>query len=119
MKTGKLIVYTSADSVFQIAAHEDVVPPEELWHICEQTRAMLQGEHGVGRVIARPFIGRPGAFTRTGNRRDFSITPAGDTMLDVLKPQRPGRVGRWQNRRYLRAPRADALRPFGGQSRLR
>ena len=84
MKTGKLIVYTSADSVFQIAAHEDVVPPEELWHICEQARAMLQGEHGVGRVIARPFIGRPGAFTRTGNRRDFSITPAGDTMLDVL-----------------------------------
>ena len=84
MKTGKLIVYTSADSVFQIAAHEDVVPHEELWHICEQTRAMLQGEHGVGRVIARPFIGKPGAFTRTGNRRDFSITPAGDTMLDVL-----------------------------------
>ncbi|MDD7446364.1 MAG: phosphopentomutase [Clostridiales bacterium] len=84
MRTGKLIVYTSADSVFQIAAHEDIVPPQELWHICEQARALLQGEHGVGRVIARPFIGKPGAFVRTGNRRDFSLTPPSDTMLDVL-----------------------------------
>ena len=86
MKTGKLIVYTSADSVFQIAAHEDVVPPEELWHICEQTRAMLQGEHGVGRVIARPFLGRTAdTFYRTTNRHDLSLKPPRKTMLDLLK----------------------------------
>lgn len=60
IQTGKLIVYTSADSVFQIAAHEEIVPPQELWHICQQARDLLQGEHGVGRVIARPFIGKPG-----------------------------------------------------------
>ncbi len=83
--TGKLIVYTSADSVFQIAAHENIVPPMELWHICRIARRMLTGEHGVGRVIARPFTGDPGAFTRTENRRDFSIDPIGETMLDVVR----------------------------------
>lgn len=84
MKTGKLIVYTSADSVFQIAAHEEIVPLEELYRICGMAREMLQGEHMVGRVIARPFIGEPGNFTRTPNRRDFSAEPTSDTLLDVL-----------------------------------
>lgn len=85
IQTGKLIVYTSADSVFQIAAHEAIVPPSELWHICRTARRLLKGEHNVGRVIARPFIGNPGTFQRTGNRRDFSVDPLGQTMLDVLK----------------------------------
>lgn len=84
LRTGKLIVYTSADSVFQIAAHEELVPAPELWRICETARALLQGKHGVGRVIARPFIGKHGAFKRTGNRRDFSLTPPSDTMLDRM-----------------------------------
>lgn len=85
MRTGKPIVYTSADSVFQIAAHEEIIPPEELWRICEIARGILVGPYAVGRVIARPFVGQPGAFTRTGNRRDFSVVPPTDTMLDVLK----------------------------------
>ncbi len=85
LKTGKLIVYTSADSVFQIAAHESVIPPEELWHICRVARSLLTGQHAVGRVIARPFAGEPGHFVRTANRRDFSVNPVGETMLDVLK----------------------------------
>ena len=84
MKTGKLIVYTSADSVFQIAAHEGIIPESELWHICRVARKLLTGEYGVGRVIARPFIGAPGGFVRTGNRKDFSVDPTGRTMLDVL-----------------------------------
>lgn len=83
--TGNLIVYTSADSVFQIAAHEEVVPLEELYKICETAREMLQGEHGVGRVIARPFIGSEGNFTRTENRKDFSLVPPKDTLLDYVK----------------------------------
>lgn len=83
IETGKLIVYTSADSVFQIAAHEDIVPIDELYKYCEIAREILQGEHGVGRVIARPFIGSEGNFTRTGNRHDFSLLPA-DNMLDAL-----------------------------------
>jgi phosphopentomutase len=83
--TGNLIVYTSADSVFQIAAHEEVVPLEELYNICSIARKLLQGEHGVGRVIARPFIGTEGNYTRTENRRDFSLLPTSDTMLDYLK----------------------------------
>lgn len=85
IKTGDLIVYTSADSVFQIAAHEDIVPPEQLYEYCRIARKILQGEHGVGRVIARPFIGSAGDFTRTSNRHDFSLEPYGETMLDVLK----------------------------------
>lgn len=84
MRTGKPIVYTSADSVFQIAAHEAVIPPKELWAMCETARVLLKGPYAVGRVIARPFIGEPGAFVRTGNRRDFSLQPPGDTLLDVL-----------------------------------
>ncbi|MBR6709861.1 MAG: phosphopentomutase, partial [Clostridia bacterium] len=84
MQTGALIVYTSADSVFQIAAHEDIVPPEQLYEYCRMARKLLTGEHGVGRVIARPFIGTPGNFTRTARRHDFSIEPPADTMLDLL-----------------------------------
>ncbi len=84
VKTGALIVYTSADSVFQIAAHEDVVPVPELYKICEEARELLQGEHGVGRVIARPFTGEY-PFTRTANRHDFSLQPPKTTMLDLLK----------------------------------
>jgi phosphopentomutase len=85
MRTGKPIVYTSADSVFQIAAHEEIIPPEELYRICQVARELLTGDHAVGRVIARPFVGKVGAFTRTENRRDFSLTPGQDTILDVLK----------------------------------
>ena len=85
MKTGALIVYTSADSVFQVAAHEDIVPIEELYRYCQIARDMLVGEHGVGRVIARPFVGEPGNFTRTVRRHDYSLEPTGTTMLDILK----------------------------------
>jgi len=84
LKTGALIVYTSADSVFQIAAHEDLVPVPELYRYCEIAREMLQGEHGVGRVIARPFIGEY-PFTRTSNRHDYSLVPPKTTMLDLLQ----------------------------------
>ena len=84
-KTGALIVYTSADSVFQIAAHEDVVPTEQLYEYCRIAREILQGEHGVGRVIARPSTGAEGNFVRTSGRHDFSLVPPGDTMLDLLQ----------------------------------
>ncbi len=85
LRTGKLIVYTSADSVFQIAAHEKIVPVSTLWDFCRDARRILTGEHNVGRVIARPFEGEVGHFVRTANRRDFSVDPTGKTMLDVLK----------------------------------
>ena len=86
MKTGDLIVYTSADSVFQIAAHEDVVPVEMLYDYCQIARELLQGEHGVGRVIARPFVGTCAAdFTRTPRRHDFSLTPPSDTVLNLAE----------------------------------
>ena len=85
MRTGDLIVYTSADSVFQIAAHEEIVPVEQLYEYCRIAREILQGEHGVGRVIARPFIGENGNYTRTSRRHDFSIIPPSTTMLDQLK----------------------------------
>ncbi len=84
IKTGKLIVYTSADSVFQIAAHTDVVPLEKLYEYCRIARKILVGEHAVGRVIARPFTGEY-PFTRTADRHDFSVEPPEDTMLDKLK----------------------------------
>ena len=84
IKTGKLIVYTSADSVFQIAAHEDLVPTEKLYEICKTAREMLSGKHGVGRVIARPFVGESGNYKRTANRRDFSLIPPHGTALDVI-----------------------------------
>ena len=86
MRTGYPIVYTSGDSVFQIAAHEDVIPPKRLYELCEIAREQLQGKHGVGRVIARPFVGTgKGHFTRTGGRRDFSLKPTAPTILDVMK----------------------------------
>ncbi len=85
MRTGDLIVYTSADSVFQIAAHTDIVPLADLYRYCEIAREMLIGEHGVSRVIARPFVGEPGNFRRTADRKDFSLVPPQDTILDKLK----------------------------------
>ncbi|MBR0367238.1 MAG: phosphopentomutase [Clostridia bacterium] len=85
LRTGKLIIYTSADSVFQIAAHEKIVPVSTLWDFCRDARRILRGDHNVGRVIARPFEGEVGAFVRTANRRDFSVDPIGRTMLDVAK----------------------------------
>ena len=86
MRTGDLIVYTSADSVFQIAAHEDIVPLEQLYEYCRIARKILVGKHGVGRVIARPFIGNEkDGFTRTSNRHDFSLEPPAETMLDAIK----------------------------------
>jgi phosphopentomutase len=85
LRTGKPIVYTSADSVFQVAAHEEIIPTAELYHLCEIARDLLTGEHAVGRVIARPFIGVPGNFTRTEGRRDFSLEPPENTILDRLK----------------------------------
>ncbi len=85
LQTGKLIVYTSADSVFQIAAHEDIVPVEELYHYCRIARQILTGPHAVGRVIARPFTGAPGEFARTPHRQDFSVSPPSKTLLDVLR----------------------------------
>ena len=85
MATGRLIVYTSADSVFQIAAHEEIVPVDELYRVCQVTRDILQGDHAVGRVIARPFVGiNADDFTRTSRRKDFPRTPPTDTVLDVL-----------------------------------
>ncbi|MBO0795129.1 MAG: phosphopentomutase, partial [Ktedonobacteraceae bacterium] len=85
LRTGSPIIYTSADSVFQIAAHQDVIPLSELYHMCEIARALLSGDHAVGRVIARPFIGAPGAFTRTEHRRDYALAPLGISLLDRLK----------------------------------
>ena len=85
MQTGKWIVYTSADSVFQVAAHEDVVPLDELYDACRKARQILRGRHGVGRVIARPFVGNPEeGFRRTANRHDFSLEPPAETMLDAV-----------------------------------
>ena len=85
IKTGALIVYTSADSVLQIAAHEEYVPVDELYRYCEIARGVMQGKDGVGRIIARPFRGESGNFYRTGNRHDFSLLPPKDTMLDLIK----------------------------------
>ena len=85
IRTGKLIVYTSADSVFQIAAHEEVVPPEKLYEYCRIARKILVGEHGVGRVIARPFVTDGDKFVRTANRHDFSLLPPKKTLLDAIK----------------------------------
>jgi phosphopentomutase len=86
MQTGKPIVYTSADSVFQVAAHEEIIPIPELYHLCETARSMLTGEHAVGRVIARPFLGdAPENFRRTERRKDYPLLPEGDTTLDLLE----------------------------------
>ena len=88
VKTGRPIVYTSADSVFQIAAHEDVIPIAELYRMCEIAFDLAARGAGIGRVIARPFVGTPGAFTRTPNRHDYALAPTGDTLLDVLAGRR-------------------------------
>ena len=85
VRTGDLIIYTSADSVFQIAAHEEVVPLEELYDICRTARSLLTGEHAVSRVIARPFVGEPGSFTRTAHRKDFSLEPPGPSYATVIQ----------------------------------
>ena len=85
VRTGDLIVYTSADSVFQIAAHEEVVPLEQLYEYCHIARQQLKGKHGVGRVIARPFVGESGAYKRTSNRHDYSLEPPTKTLLDAVK----------------------------------
>ena len=88
MATGRPILYTSADSVFQVAAHEKVVPLEVLYEWCERARAMLAPPHQVNRVIARPFVGAPGAFVRTPNRRDYAVEPP----ANLLDPASPGKV---------------------------
>ena len=92
-RTGHWIVYTSADSVFQVAAHEETVPLAELYHACELARALLAGPHAVSRVIARPFVGEPGAWLRTASRRDWSVPPPGATLLDRLVEAGVPRVG--------------------------
>ncbi|HWB99446.1 MAG TPA: phosphopentomutase [Bryobacteraceae bacterium] len=84
LRTGSPIVYTSADSVFQVAAHEEVIPLDELYRICGIAREILRGKHEVGRVIARPFVGPPGAFTRTPNRKDYAVPPPSGMLLDQL-----------------------------------
>ncbi len=84
LQTGRPILYTSGDSVFQVACHEEVWPPEKLWDLCRFARRILKGDHLVGRVIARPFIGTPGQFVRTASRRDFTVEPMGETWLDRL-----------------------------------
>src|SRR5258706_523727 len=90
MRTGAPIVYTSADSVFQVAAHENVIPIEELWRICAIARELMRGEHNIGRIIARPFIGAgKGQFKRTANRKDFSVKPTGETV--VARAHKAGR----------------------------
>ena len=115
VRTGKPIVYTSADSVFQIACHEDVVPLEQLYEWCLIARAQLQGEHAVGRVIARPFAGASGTFARTRHRRDYSLPPTGPTYLDLLgEAARAGRR-RGQDRRDLHAARRRRRRSHAGQ----
>ena len=93
METGKLIVYTSADSVFQIAAHEEIVPIEQLYEYCRAARSLLKGKHGVGRVIARPFVGQPGSFKRTSNRHDYSLEPPKETLLDAVKQAGKASIG--------------------------
>ena len=85
VRTGKPIVYTSADSVFQIAAHEEIIPVDELYKMCKIARKILVGEHRVARVIARPFVGKSGFFQRTERRKDFSLAPPSETILDILK----------------------------------
>ena len=111
MRTGKPIVYTSADSVFQIAAHEDVIPIAEQYRICEIAFDLVGRGMGVGRVIARPFVGAPGAFTRTANRHDYALEPTGETLLDLLTARRhPGHRDR-QDERSVCRPRHQRSMP--------
>ncbi len=93
LETGKWIVYTSADSVFQVAAHEEHIPLEELYAACKKARDILREKHGVGRVIARPFVGAPGSFNRTSNRHDYSLEPPARTLLDAIKEAGMASIG--------------------------
>jgi phosphopentomutase len=93
LKTGEIILYTSADSVFQLAAHEEIIPLKRLYEICLIAREILQGQEAVGRVIARPFVGKPGSFVRTPNRKDFSLEPPSKTFLDLMKRKNIPTVG--------------------------
>lgn len=94
MRTGMPIVYTSGDSVFQVAAHEDVIPPQQLWGICQTARELMRGEHNIGRIIARPFVGSGrGQFRRTANRKDFSVTPSGLTVVEQAQKEGKQVVG--------------------------
>lgn len=93
LRTGAPIVYTSADSVFQVAAHEDVIPLPALYALCENARELLTGDYNVGRVIARPFTGTPGAFKRTENRRDYAVPPTGETVLDAITARGQSTLG--------------------------
>ena len=111
MRTGALIVYTSADSVFQIAAHEDVVPVPELYRACEIAYTLVGEGLGVGRVIARPFVGAPGQFKRTANRRDYALPPSGETLLDRLKARVAAGRRHRQDRGSVRRPRHHARDP--------
>ncbi len=104
-RSGRWIVYTSADSVFQVAAHESTVPVAELYAACAAARELLRGEHGVSRVIARPFTGAPGAWVRTAGRKDFSLEPPAATLLDRLAEAHIPRVGVGQGGRSLRRSR--------------
>ena len=103
-RTGKWIVYTSADSVFQIAAHEDTIPLEELYEGCRVAREILTGKHAVGRVIARPFTGEPGNYVRTPNRHDFSLEPQRPNYLSLDPRRRQHGARRRQDLRHLRRP---------------
>ena len=116
LATGELILYTSADSVLQIAAHEEIVPLPELYRICEAARAIAD-RHRIGRVIARPFVGTPGAFRRTYNRRDYSLVPPGADAARPPRRRRPAGGRRRQDLRHLRRPRARPLAPQRGQRR--
>ena len=116
LATGDLILYTSADSVIQIAAHEEIVPLAELYRICEAAR-LIADRHRIGRVIARPFVGAPGAFRRTYNRRDYSLVPPAPTLLDHLVDAGQRGDRRRQDLRHLRGPRPFALAPQRGERR--
>jgi len=87
MKTGYPIVYTSADSVLQIAAHEEIIPLEKLYEMCKIAREIMMGDNAIARIIARPFVGTPGNFDRTSNRKDYSLDPSGETVLDIVKKE--------------------------------
>ena len=108
MRTGRPIVYTSADSVFQIAAHEDVIPVPELYRICEIAYDQVGKGMNVGRVIARPFVGAPGAFRRTANRHDYALPPSGTTLLEQMLDAHPGLQSMDENPFFNRL--ADPLR---------
>ena len=110
-RTGKWIVYTSADSVFQIAAHEETIPLEELYEACRIAREILTGKHAVGRVIARPFVGEPGNYERTPNRHDFSLEPKRPNYLSLVRDAGMTGPRRRQDRRHLRRPRHRRVAP--------